>query len=122
MEINSRQFYEHHNASYFCKAIVVDGRVTQLYQELGREGGAFWFRDMPHGPKSPQEGLTMLGRHFGEKFYAAVVEAAHGDTLLTLELFRATKRRDEIAQAAREVESAKKKLGEAERAYKRVRK
>ncbi len=122
MEINSRDFYQYHSGSYFCKAVIEDGHVTKLYQELGREGGFFWFRDRARlaGDGSPQSGLTSLGRHFGAKFYAAVVKAAPKDKLQPLGAFLVAKAQSEVDRASWKLEEAREKLSKAEATYRKA--
>lgn len=108
-EINSKTFYKNHNASYFCSATIVNGRVTSLYSEYGREGGEIW--SPSHNANGAlQECLTGLGKDFGMKFYNAVHKAAYKNKLLSTAQVKS-----KIKQ--REIKFAKDKVVRLNKAY-----
>jgi len=112
IEISSKTFYRNHSASYFCSATIIDGHITSLYSEYGREGGEIWSPN--HNANGTlQHCLTGLGRDFGMKFYSAVYKAAHNSKLLPATQAKSKIKQKEIKFAKAKVDRAGKALREA---------
>ena len=110
--IESKDFYTHHNGSFYCSATVVDGKIVSLYSETGREGGELWTPSFTTNG-TLRQCLTSLGRDYGMKFYGAVCKAAYKDNLLPPKQAKAQIKRRDIKCAKNKVARIGKELKKA---------
>lgn len=83
MIIDSKDIYKTHNLSYYCWAEIKDGKIVELGDETGRDGGVLWSKTFESEGRL-QGCLISLGRDFGMKFYEKVYSEAYEDALKLL--------------------------------------
>jgi predicted Ser/Thr protein kinase len=58
--------------------VIKNGRISEIGQDLGREGGVYWRRTDPHRDSLTSEAQILAGK-WGKNFYVEVLTHAYKD-------------------------------------------
>ncbi len=121
--ISSIDLYSNHSLSYYCWAEVIDGKITELGDETGRDGGVIWSKIADEELNGNlQHCLTDLGNHYGMEFYKKVYSEANRDTprLLTPQAAQMEIEKADLKYVSEEIKNAEARLVRSKKKLDRI--